>query len=172
MNPGWTEPRVELLRTLWAQGLSASLIARQLGGVTRNAVIGKASRIGLAPHRDGIIRANAAAAARTRRAARAKEKAAGAPPEPRPFHVAPSQPPALTCGPIELPAEAPGLADVVSIARHQCKWPIGSPGEAGFTFCGQVAARGAFCASHAALAYKAPKTPGGKALEKSLRRYI
>jgi GcrA cell cycle regulator len=43
----WTEERVEQLKTLWAAGLSASQIAAELGGVTRNAVIGKVHRIGL-----------------------------------------------------------------------------------------------------------------------------
>ena len=45
---GWTEERVSLLRKLWTEGLSASQIAKQLGGVTRNAVIGKVHRLGLA----------------------------------------------------------------------------------------------------------------------------
>ena len=44
----WTEERVELLRKLWAEGLSASQIAGRLGEVTRNAVIGKVHRLGLA----------------------------------------------------------------------------------------------------------------------------
>jgi len=43
----WTEDRVEVLTKLWAEGLSASQIAKQLGGVTRNAVIGKVHRLGL-----------------------------------------------------------------------------------------------------------------------------
>ena len=43
----WTEERVELLKKLWAEGLSASQVAKQLGGVTRNAVIGKVHRLGL-----------------------------------------------------------------------------------------------------------------------------
>jgi len=42
----WTEDRVEILKTLWAEGKSASEIAKTLGGVTRNAVIGKIHRIG------------------------------------------------------------------------------------------------------------------------------
>jgi GcrA cell cycle regulator len=45
---GWTEERVELLKKLWADGLSASQIAGRLGEVTRNAVIGKVHRLGLA----------------------------------------------------------------------------------------------------------------------------
>src|SRR5204863_6919853 len=43
----WTEERVELLKKLWQDGLSASQIAAELGGVTRNAVIGKVHRLGL-----------------------------------------------------------------------------------------------------------------------------
>ncbi len=43
----WTNERVELLKKLWGDGLSASQIAGELGGVTRNAVIGKVHRLGL-----------------------------------------------------------------------------------------------------------------------------
>jgi hypothetical protein len=52
---GWTDERVELLKKLWQDGLSASQIAKQLGGVTRNAVIGKLHQQGLT--RDAV-RAN------------------------------------------------------------------------------------------------------------------
>src|SRR5665213_3612467 len=44
---GWTDERVEMLKKLWLDGHSASQIAKQLGGVTRNAVIGKVHRLGL-----------------------------------------------------------------------------------------------------------------------------
>jgi len=43
----WTDDRVELLKQLWRTGGSASQIAQELGGVTRNSVIGKAHRLGL-----------------------------------------------------------------------------------------------------------------------------
>src|ERR1700730_9170410 len=43
----WTDERVELLKKLWADGLSASQIAAELGGISRNSVIGKVHRIGL-----------------------------------------------------------------------------------------------------------------------------
>lgn len=49
---GWTPDRENLLRILWTQGLSAAQIAKRLGGVSRNAVIGKRIRMGL-PERDG-----------------------------------------------------------------------------------------------------------------------
>ena len=45
----WTEERVEQLKKLWTEGLSASQIANRLGDVTRNAVIGKVHRLGLEP---------------------------------------------------------------------------------------------------------------------------
>ena len=43
----WTDERVEILKKLWGEGQSASQIAKELGGVTRNAVIGKVHRLGL-----------------------------------------------------------------------------------------------------------------------------
>src|ERR1041385_7953064 len=43
----WTDDRVELIKKLWGDGLSASQIAGELGGITRNAVIGKVHRLGL-----------------------------------------------------------------------------------------------------------------------------
>lgn len=48
MYAGWTDERVEALTKLWIEGLTASQIARIIGGMSRNAVIGKAHRIGLA----------------------------------------------------------------------------------------------------------------------------
>jgi len=43
----WTDDRVETLKKMWGEGQSASQIAKELGGVTRNAVIGKVHRLGL-----------------------------------------------------------------------------------------------------------------------------
>jgi GcrA cell cycle regulator len=43
----WTDERVEMLKKLWADGLSASQIAAELGGITRNAVIGTVPQLGL-----------------------------------------------------------------------------------------------------------------------------
>lgn len=48
---GWTEPRIDRLKALLAEGLGASEIALALGGVTRNAIIGKTHRLGLAGRR-------------------------------------------------------------------------------------------------------------------------
>ena len=51
---GWTDERVESLKKLWQDGLSASQIAKQLGGVTRNAVIGKVHRLNLPERLHGL----------------------------------------------------------------------------------------------------------------------
>ena len=57
----WSDERVELLKRLWGEGQSASQIAKELGGVTRNAVIGKVHRLGLS-NRNGSGPAEGAAA--------------------------------------------------------------------------------------------------------------
>ncbi|WP_297770716.1 GcrA family cell cycle regulator, partial [uncultured Roseovarius sp.] len=58
----WNDERVELLKKMWGEGQSASQIAKELGGVTRNAVIGKVHRLGLS-NRNGSGTTGAAAAA-------------------------------------------------------------------------------------------------------------
>ena len=60
----WTDDRVEMLKKLWADGLSASQIAAELGGITRNAVIGKVHRLGLS----GRAKAPSSSAPRPRKA--------------------------------------------------------------------------------------------------------
>ncbi|MFM2388708.1 MAG: hypothetical protein RLZZ437_263, partial [Pseudomonadota bacterium] len=49
----WTDERVETLKRMWGEGQSASQIAKELGGVTRNAVIGKVHRLGLSNRAPG-----------------------------------------------------------------------------------------------------------------------
>ncbi|PTV95808.1 GcrA cell cycle regulator [Rhodobacter aestuarii] len=77
----WTDERVELLKKMWTEGQSASQIAKELGGVTRNAVIGKVHRLGLSNRVEGGASAAAAAPA----AAPAPKPAA---PEPTPAPAA------------------------------------------------------------------------------------
>ncbi len=56
----WTDERVTKLQEMWNEGLSAAQIARELGGVTRNAVIGKVHRLGLSNRNGGPGRPSAA----------------------------------------------------------------------------------------------------------------
>ena len=58
----WTDERVELLKKMWSEGQSASQIAKELGGVTRNAVIGKVHRLGLSNRSGGATTSNGKAA--------------------------------------------------------------------------------------------------------------
>ena len=84
----WTDERIDQLKALWDKGLTASQIAEALGGVTRNAVIGKAHRLGL-KSRPSPVKANdadkkAAPKKAAPAAVPAKAPAAAAPSRPRP----------------------------------------------------------------------------------------
>ncbi len=138
---GWSETRVTTLSQLWLDGLSASQIAKQLGGVTRNAVIGKVHRLGLSG------RAAASAPSRAPRTATPRPK--------RPRRVAAAGPVVRNKPPVRLAAqdwtpapEGPGLiGDMALLGAHVCKWPIGDPKSPDFSFCGRQA-DGRYCAAH------------------------
>ena len=151
---GWTDERVELLKKLWQDGLSASQIAKQLGGVTRNAVIGKVHRLGLSG------RATPSKPARTTFKA--------------PRRLA--EPTMTSHAPVtRYVDEAPGTATVLTLGAHMCKWPIGDPSMDNFTFCGRRSGDGPYCAEHSQVAYQpaqAKKRSGAAELARSLRRYI
>ena len=115
----WTDERVEQLKTLWTEGLSASQIARALGGVTRNAVIGKVHRLGLAGR---------ATPARTDR-----PRLPSAPRVSLRNHHAP-EPPVVEEDPLTL--NDGSHATVLTINDRMCRWPIGDPSENEFHFCG------------------------------------
>ena len=165
---GWTDERVELLKKLWLDGLSASQIAKQLGGVTRNAVIGKVHRLGLS--------GRAAPSQPTRPVFKAPRAPRPAPtPAPRRVdvhhhHVAAPQPQPVFY------AEEPGSATVLTLGAHMCKWPIGDPASDSFSFCGRRSETdGPYCVQHAQVAYQpqqARKRSGATELARSLRRYI
>lgn len=167
---GWTDERVELLKKLWQDGLSASQIAKQLGGVTRNAVIGKVHRLGLSG------RAAPSKPARTVfKAPRPARPAAAAPSAPRriaePVAQTSPQPPT----PVRYIDEAPGMATVLTLGAHMCKWPIGDPSLDSFTFCGRRSSDGPYCQEHGQVAYQPAQTKkkaSATELARSLRRYI
>ena len=133
---GWTDERVEQLKTLWTEGLSASQIARVLGGVTRNAVIGKVHRLGLAG------RAGPARAERPRNVSH-KSVVRLAAPEPE---IVEQEPVTLEDG---------SFATVLTINDRMCRWPIGDPAETAFHFCGRKPKLGSpYCEAHARKAYQ------------------
>ena len=96
----WTDERVEMLKTMWGEGKSASQIAKELGGVTRNAVIGKVHRLGLsnrtappkaAKEKTSAKETSAKATKPAAKAAPAAEKAAPAAEKPAAASVSPAQ---------------------------------------------------------------------------------
>jgi len=123
----WTDERIDQLKAMWEKGLTASQIADELGGVSRNAVIGKAHRLGL-QSRPSPVKANEApkkaaparkpaAPAPEAEAPRAAAPVAAPPPPPRPTPVAaPAAPaaPAAAAAPSDAPA-APPQPRIVSV---------------------------------------------------------
>ena len=137
---GWTEERVEQLKQLWTEGLSASQIARVLGGVTRNAVIGKVHRLGLAG-RAGPARAERPRTTVTHRTVR----------------VAAPEPEIIEQDPLVL--DDGKFATVLTINDRMCRWPIGDPSANEFHFCGRNPKAGSpYCEAHARKAYQ-PQQP-------------
>ncbi|UWQ04249.1 GcrA family cell cycle regulator [Aliiroseovarius crassostreae] len=80
----WTDERVEILKKMWGEGQSASVIAKELGGVTRNAVIGKVHRLGLSNRTSGGAKAATKPAAKEKPAAKPAASKAKAAPKPKP----------------------------------------------------------------------------------------
>ena len=154
----WTEERVELLKKLWQDGLSASQIAAELGGVTRNAVIGKVHRLGLS--------------------GRGKTSASGTPRarKPRPVGIPTGAAPTLRGNTVLAPKivprpEAQPLPEVhldedvvvpmservtiMELREFMCRWPMGDPTKPEFRFCGGRAIGGLpYCSHHARIAYQ------------------
>ncbi|HEY1096137.1 MAG TPA: GcrA family cell cycle regulator [Alphaproteobacteria bacterium] len=94
MTEGWNDQRVNQLKKLWQQGKSASEIAETLGGVTRNAVIGKAHRLGLSGRPSPIKKPAAAAKKPVGKVVPAKGAAAAKPAAKAPAKAAPKAAPA------------------------------------------------------------------------------
>ena len=104
----WTDDRIDRLKAMWDEGLTASQIAEQLGEVSRNAVIGKAHRLGLTP-RPSPVRTAASIDKPVVAPAEVAEVAPPAPPPPPP----PPPPPVAT--PVSTPVTAP-MAPAASTA--------------------------------------------------------
>jgi GcrA cell cycle regulator len=165
----WTDEVIERLRAFWAEGLSTAEIGRRMG-VSKNAVVGKAHRLGLTARPSPIKRSPGGEAPRRTSIRRsvgptlppfsepAEPEPAALPlvsmPMPVPLRVA-IIPPAPVAPP---PVHAPSLR---SVGRSSgggrvipCCWPIGEPGTRSFRFCDSASAAGKpYCAEHAALAY-------------------
>jgi len=167
----WTEQRIEVLRKLWGQGQTASQIAAILGGITRNAVIGKAHRLGLTGRPSPIKReAGASPQPRRRAAAPAARRLPGAGQpgathgQPLQTHGSAAQHAPTQRAEVHEPAtrEAPpppAPKSSTRVASHvgskTCSWPMGDPKQPGFHFCGEPSEPGRpYCAHHCHQAYQ------------------
>ncbi len=177
----WTDERVELLKKMWGEGQSASQIAKELGGVTRNAVIGKVHRLGLSNRAGGGGASKPAAKEKPAPKETPAAKAEPAPkrdpaPKPEPATAAatpiarkpiipagqplPPQPSANEISPealanvreVEKKARKIGLMD---LTERTCKWPIGDPATEEFWFCGLPVQPGKpYCEAHVGVAFQ------------------
>lgn len=152
----WTEERVEILKKLWTEGLSASQIASRLGDVTRNAVIGKVHRLGLSGRattsriktvrpRKRVARAGSKQTRPLRFGApRANFPAGAVPPSEQSFELAEE---------LEIPMEERKY--IPTLTESCCRWPIGDPTHEDFHFCGKNKVNGMpYCEFHARRAFQ------------------
>ncbi len=136
----WTRDRIERLTKLWNEGKTAEQVARELGdGISRSAVLGKIYRMGLS---DGRV------SPPTKTAAPPRARTTPKPPRVRSASVSSS---GAGCDRLQ----ETGRASLLTVSRHQCRWPIGDPRSPAFSFCGRSTVRGAYCAAHAQIAYRA-----------------
>jgi GcrA cell cycle regulator len=172
----WTDERVELLRKLWSQGLSASQIAAELGhGITRNAVIGKVHRLGLS----GRAKTPTTPSSRPRKITRAPSHPlthSGSRTSAAAFssggggggavrgNLALSAQAATMLSPV-IDFDVQPFEDVVvpmserisimELRETTCRWPFGDPTSADFRFCGGNSPVGEpYCSFHARIAYQ------------------
>ena len=161
----WTDERVELLKKLWADGLSASQIAAQLGGVTRNAVIGKVHRLKLSSR--GRATASPARQKKTQTAASSVRSASRSATTSRTMTAsigATALQTQFDAEPIARHVLRPVENVVVPISRRlqliqlnerTCKWPNGDPLSEDFHFCGNDSAEtGPYCNYHSRIAFQ------------------
>src|SRR5688500_1227207 len=103
----WTDERIDRLKAMWTKGATASQIAEELGGVSRNAVIGKAHRLGLESRPSPV------------KPGEEKEKKAKAAPAPKPAKPATPPKPAPAAPPRETADDTPRQADTAPPAQPQ-----------------------------------------------------
>jgi GcrA cell cycle regulator len=165
----WTDERVELLKKLWSDGLSASQIAAELGNVTRNAVIGKVHRLGLSG------RAKNPAAASTPRTATPRKTPTRSPSHPMnggqgaslgmtrgANALAPQFAPEAEVEAEQAPLPSEDVVipfservTIMDLREYMCRWPMGDPTTPEFRFCGGRSLTGMpYCGYHARIAYQ------------------
>jgi GcrA cell cycle regulator len=157
----WTDERVEILKKRWSEGVTCAQIAIELGGVTRNSVIGKVHRMGL-PGRPKPV----PVAGKEREAAPPKQfRRSDQPSSPRKESDCPpslSQQSAAEVGAADAYVPREDLMIVpdeqkltlLELRKGRCRWPLGKAMEPAHFFCGGRVAHGSvYCGGHSRLAY-------------------
>jgi GcrA cell cycle regulator len=146
----WSKERIATLERLWAQGKSAGIIAKALGGISRSAVLGKIFRLRLG---DAKASAQASAKAPEQEARKQQGKLRLARRRGIPSAAAP-------------PSRAPRRKTLFELTNQCCRWPHGQPGSKNFFFCGapgaDVEGGVPYCAAHMKRAYIVPPDNAGK----------
>ena len=180
----WTDDRVEILKKLWVEGQSASQIAKELGGVTRNAVIGKVHRLGLSNRATSSSSSKSDTKSKTsvksmsdskrvsNKTSASKVTSANSPLEPRSNVTSlrrqiipagqplPPQPSANEISPealarvSEIEKKAKRIS-LLELTERTCKWPVGDPATEEFWFCGLPSQAGKpYCEAHVGVAFQ------------------
>ena len=149
---GWTDEKVAKLKELWGNGKTASQIAEIIGGISRNAVIGKAHRLNL----------SAKIKTRTATSNQNFENSLNE----KNVKIKRNRKSKFKSLIIEKDFEPENPKQLEELDENSCKWPIGHPNEKTFYFCGRTSLKDfSYCKLHLLYAYQ-PKGKKEDAVEK------
>lgn len=149
IGPGWTDARIEYLKQLWSDGLSASQIAAELGGTTRNAVCGKVDRLGLEGRTNSSFFRDPKPKHKPRRIGGNRARK-----DPALLQRLRTMPSTEEIEAMDLPADtSPDACSILDLTDTTCRWPLGLPAH-DMQYCGSPKLDcGVYCARHHRLAH-------------------